>query len=157
MALVLVRIDDRLIHGQVTLGWAQTLHPDRIVLVNDDIATNSWKSKVYEAAVPSEIDVSILGIDEAVKRIVGGEFDKEKVFLIVESPRNALTLKRKGVDIKSVNVGGLHHTEGKRCLLPYVFVTNQDIDAFHELMDMGVEVECRDVPTVKKVDIRNLL
>jgi mannose/fructose/N-acetylgalactosamine-specific phosphotransferase system component IIB len=133
------------------------LHPDRIVLVNDDIASHSWKSKVYEAAVPSEIGVSILNSDEAVKCLVEGKLDREKVFLIVESPRNVLTLLRKGVDIKSVNVGGLHHTEGKHRLLPYVFVTDQDIDAFKELMDRGIEIECRDVPTAKKMDMRNLL
>lgn len=157
MAIVLVRIDDRLIHGQVIVGWAHVLHPDRIVLINDDIANTSWQREVYEAAVPSEMGLSILGIDEAVDVIAEGTFDTEKIVLIVESPQNALALFRKGLDIKSVNVGGLHHTEGKRRLLPYVFVTNQDVDAFKELMAMGVEVECRDVPTAKKVDMRNLL
>ncbi|UCE17989.1 MAG: PTS sugar transporter subunit IIB [Gemmatimonadota bacterium] len=157
MALVLVRIDDRLIHGQVILGWAHALHPDRIVLVNDNIAKSSWHREVYEAAVPSEIGVSILGLDRAVKYLTEREFDEERILVIVESPRNALSLVRKGIDIKSVNVGGLHHTEGKDRLLPYVYVTNQDIDAFKELIAMGVEVECRDVPTAKKIDMRKLL
>lgn len=157
MALILVRIDDRLIHGQVILGWAHALHPDRIVVVDDTVAASSWQRRVYEAAVPSEIGVSILGVDEAVNFFVEGRFNNEKIFLLVESPKNILDLFRKGVDIRSINVGGLHHSEGKRCVLPYVFVSDQDIDNFKELMAMGVEVECRDVPTAKKVDMRNLL
>lgn len=157
MALILVRIDDRLIHGQVTIGWAQVLQPDRILLVNDAIAKNSWQKKLYEAVVPSEMSVSILTIEEAAKELLGGAFDAEKIFMIVESPQDVLVLLRRGLAIKSVNVGGLHYTDDKHRLLPYVFVTEQDIRLFKELMAMGIEVECRDVPTAKKVDMRDLL
>ena len=157
VALILVRIDDRLIHGQVILGWARTLHPDRIVLVDDAVSSNGVQKQLYEAAVPSEFSVSILGIDEAVQFLSEGEVKTEKILLIVESPRNAFALHNKGVDLKSINVGGLHYAEGKRGLLPYVFIDNQDVGFFRKLMAQGVEVECRDVPTAKKINMKDLL
>ena len=157
MTLILVRVDDRLIHGQVTVGWVQALHPDRILLVNDVVATNHTQKKLYEATVLPEMRVSILTIEEAMQEVGQGAFNAEKIFLIIASPEDALILQRRGLDIKSVNVGGLHYAEGKRRLLPYVFASEHDVNVFRELLNRGIEVECRDVPSAKKVDIRDLL
>ena len=157
MALILVRIDDRLIHGQITVGWAQALRPDRILLANDAVAQNPTQKRLYEAVVPPEMGVSILTIDETMQSVENGTFNVEKTFLIVESPKDVLALQERGLGIRCVNVGGLHFSEGKRRLLPYVFVNEQDIDNLKELMAEGIEVECRDVPSAKRVNMKDLL
>ena len=157
MALVLIRIDDRLIHGQVTVGWGRALQPDRILLVNDIVAMNPPQKNLYEAAVPPGIAVSILTIDEAAKAVKGGIFDQEETLLIVESPDDALALQERGVEIQSINIGGLHYTAGKKGLLPYVYVSEQDVVALRAIMAKGIELECRDVPSAKRVDLRCLL
>lgn len=157
MDLILIRIDDRLIHGQVTVGWVQVLNPDRILLANDAVAKNRMQRKLFEAVVPPEIRTSVLTIEETIKEATAGTISDEKTLLIIESPRDALALLRGRVNIKHINVGGLHHVEGKRRLLSYVFVNEQDIYDFKELIAEGVEVECRDVPSAKRVDMRDLL
>jgi len=157
MALVLIRIDDRLIHGQVTVGWVQALYPDRILLANDAVATNPSQKDLYEATVPSGITVTILTIDEAASEVRNGTFDEQDTLVIVESPRDALALQQKGVEMDSVNLGGLHFSAGKRGLLPYVFVSDEEIDTLKTMLARGIELECRDVPTARKVDIRSLL
>lgn len=157
MALVLVRVDDRLIHGQVTVGWAQALHPDRILLANDAVAMNPSQKGLYEATAPPEIAVSVLTLEEAATELTQGTFDGEETLLIVESPGDVLALEEKGVEMRSINIGGLHFAAGKRNLLPYVYVSEQDVEALKDMLAKGIEVECRDVPSTRKVDFKSLL
>jgi PTS system mannose-specific IIB component len=157
MALILVRIDDRLIHGQVTVGWAQALRPNRILLANDAAAMNPAQKSLYEASVQSDMAVSVLTIDESARECNNGTFDDEKTILVVESPEDVLLLLERGVDMSSVNIGGLHCHPGKRNLLDYVYVSEEDEQALRTLLAKGIEVECRDVPSAKKIDFRNLL
>ena len=157
MTLVLVRVDDRLIHGQVSVGWAQALQPDRIILANDVVAGNPSLRGLYTMAIPAESSASLLTLSEAAEMLTDGAFAGDKAILVVESPGEVLTLREKGVEIHSVNVGGLHHTDGKRCLLPYVFVSEDDVKAFRKMLTMGMEVECRDVPSARKIYMQDLL
>ena len=158
MPLVLVRIDDRLIHGQVVVGWGIHLKPDRIILSNDEIARSSWEKELYlgaEATAPIPLSISVLTIDETILFL--NENQKEKIILLVETPKEISIHIEKGLKIQKVNVGGMHYKQGKRRLAPYIFVDEDDITSFKKMGDMQIELEGQDVPTAKKIDILKAL
>ncbi|HEX9970903.1 MAG TPA: PTS sugar transporter subunit IIB [bacterium] len=158
MPLVLVRIDDRLIHGQVVVGWGIHLNPDRIILSSDEIANSSWEKEIYmgaEATAPFPLSISVLTIDETILFL--NENQKEKIILLVETPKEISIHIEKGLKIQKVNVGGMHYKQGKRRLAPYIFVDEDDITSFKKMGDMHIELEGQDVPTAKKIDILKAL
>jgi mannose/fructose/N-acetylgalactosamine-specific phosphotransferase system component IIB len=159
MPLLLTRIDDRLIHGQVVVGWGNYLHPDRIILCSDVIATISWQRNLYENAgvLMPHVTISILTETETIDYFRQNNFEKENVILLVESPRDLLNLVDKGAPIRSVNVGGMHFSHGKRQLASYIFVSNDDLDNFKKLKDRNIKLEGQNVPTAEKIDITDLI
>ena len=157
MSLVLVRIDDRLIHGQVVVGWAGVLHPDRILLASDEVATVEWQRTIYMSAVPEELKASVLTLDDTLKALKGDDYKDERVLLLVDSPKSVLYLVKKGLDISRVNVGGMHFKPGKNQVTPFIFVDQEDVEAFRKLLELNVELEGRDVPNRTAVNIPKAL
>lgn len=157
MPLVMIRIDDRLIHGQVVVGWGSVLKPDRILLCSDEVATVEWQKTIYLSAVPEPLSASVLTLDDTVKALSANEFADEKVLLLVDSPKSIIDLVENGVDIKEVNVGGMHFKPGKNQISPFIFVDEQDVAHFKVLCDKGIKLEGRDVPTRSPVHICTVL
>lgn len=155
--MILVRIDDRLIHGQVTVAWGTWLETDRIVLVNDDVARTPWKRDLYAATDSLGAAISVLTIDGFLERLACNAWEKERTVVVVESPRDLAALIRGGLSIDRANVGGMHHAPGKRELLPYVYVDDDDLTAMREILGRGVGLEARDVPQAAPVDIGDML
>ncbi len=156
MPLVLVRIDDRLVHGQVVVGWGLLLKPGRIILCSDTIATSSWEKEIYmgaEAMAPYPLSISVLTTEETLLFLNDKENEPEKIILLVETPLDILELIKRGVTVEKVNVGGMHYRQGKRRLAPYIFVDDRDIELFKEISQMEIELEGREVPTGKRIDI----
>src|SRR3990172_521347 len=122
MPLVQVRIDDRLIHGQVVVGWRTTLKPGRIVLCSDEVATSDWQRTIYMSAVPEDLIASVLTIKETIETILSSGDDKERILLLVDSPKSIVRLVEAGVNIPEVNVGGMHFRPGKNQIAPFIFV-----------------------------------
>jgi len=146
MPLCLVRIDDRLIHGQIVLGWARVLKPDRIVVSNDRISGNTWERKFYLSSVPPHIKVSFLSLEDTSRELLNNLFKNESVMLLFESVEDAFRVVEKGVSLEEINVGGLHYREGAEELLPFVFVTGEDRMYLRELVKRGVRLLAQDVP-----------
>ena len=157
MPIVLYRVDERLIHGQVVVGWGNSLKFDQVVLVNDQVASNAWERELYLACVPPEIKATILSVDEAAKKILQNGFEGEKTVILVDSPFDILRMTQKGVKIGSVNVGGVHSKAGRKKILPYLFLSEEEISAFKKMISGGVRCECRDVPLAEKHDLSTLL
>ncbi len=146
MPVVLARIDDRLIHGQVTVGWSEQLRPDRILLANNAIAADSWQTRVYSSTVPPNIEVSILPVSKAAARLADHEHLAERVLLMTGSPEEMAELVRIGVPVSEINVGGLHFGAGKREMLPFLYVDRQDLKAFSRLLEMEMTLSAQQVP-----------
>ena len=157
MPIILYRIDERLIHGQVVVGWVNSLGVDRIILANDKVASNPWERELYLACVPPEIKVTILSMDQAIHQISKDGFRKEKTILLVDSPFDIVRMVEKGVKIDRVNVGGIHSKEGRRKILSYLYLSDEEISAFRKLFTCGIKCECRDVPLAEKKDLSILL
>ena len=126
MAFVLVRIDDRLIHGQVTVAWGTWLKCDRIILVNDEVARTPWKRDLYADADSLGTVVSVLAVDDFLRGVEADAWAEERALVVVESPRDLAELLKGGLRIDEANIGGMHHAPGKRELLPYVYVDDDD-------------------------------
>jgi mannose/fructose/N-acetylgalactosamine-specific phosphotransferase system component IIB len=157
MTLVMVRIDDRLIHGQVVLGWGPVLKPDRILLCSDEVANVEWQRTIYLSAVPVNIKASVLTLQDTVSALKNGEFGNERVLLLVDLPQSIVFLVDNQIVIDKVNVGGMHFKPGKNQISPFIFVDNTDIDVFKILHQRGIHIEGRDVPTRTPVDIVKIL
>ncbi len=149
--IALTRIDDRLIHAQVVIGWGRVLRPDRIVVADDDAANNEWEKNLYLAAVSVELKVSILSLKDAVDQINGGVFDRENVILLVRAPRSVLELMDLGLVVNEVNVGGLHYSEGRERVLDNVYLDEEDRKSLRELVKRGVTLEARALPDHQSV------
>ena len=141
MPLVQVRIDDRLIHGQVVVGWRTTLKPGRIVLCSDEVATSDWQRTIYMSAVPEDLIASVLTIKETIETILSSGDDKERILLLVDSPKSIVRLVEAGVNIPEVNVGGMHFRPGKNQIAPFIFVDEDDINNFRKLYDKGIKLD----------------
>ena len=157
MSIVLIRIDDRLIHGQVIEGWARVLQIEHIVVVSDDIATDPFQKKLLEMAVPGYIRVSILTIPSARDRIVNKEFERERTLILLSSPTDALDLVRNGVKTDSINIGGLHFRPGRKQVLRAISLDEKDVKCLKKLAELGVELEVRIVPSDERLDISKVL
>ena len=146
MPVILARIDDRLIHGQVTVGWSERLNPDRILLANNAIAADPWQTRVYASTVPPNIAVSILPVAKAAASIAEPGHLNERVLLLTGSAAEMAELVRIGIPVHEINVGGLHFGPGKREMLPFVYVDRQDLKAFARLLEMGMTLSAQQVP-----------
>lgn len=156
MSIELIRIDDRLIHGQVVVGWCSYIHPDRLVLCNDEVAKSDWDREIYKEAAAG-YKISICSVEETVKLLQNELMNKEKIILIVDSPRVVVQLLNLGLKIDKVNVGGMHYQEGKRKITSFLYVDDEDIKYFHILKNRNIKLEGRDVPNCKAIDIAKCL
>jgi mannose/fructose/N-acetylgalactosamine-specific phosphotransferase system component IIB len=147
MPVKLARIDDRLIHGQVILGWVPAVKPDRIVVANDRVAGSDWERKFYSSCVPPEVNVSFASVAEAARQIAGDLYQGEQLIVLLESAQDTLALITAGIDLKEVNVGGLHYREGSVELLSFVFLVHEERAALRELVKRGVTLSAQDVPS----------
>lgn len=157
MPLVQVRIDDRLIHGQVVVGWRDVLKPHRILLCSDEVANSDWQKTIYLSAVTDDIAASVFTLAETVDFLSSIKIETERVLLLVDNPKTIVDLVLAGVKIADVNVGGMHFRPGKNQIAPYIFVDDEDIHQLHILYEKGIKLEGRDVPTRSPVDIGKVL
>lgn len=157
MPIVLFRLDERLIHGQVVVGWVSHLKIQRLIILNDKVNATPWEKELYLACVPSELKASIFSLDEGFKKISNGDFEKENIMVLLDNPLDLLNLVKKGVKIPEVNIGGIHFKDGRRQILPYIYLTDQEIAIFKELFRLGISCFCQDVPTAEKKDLKTLL
>jgi mannose/fructose/sorbose-specific phosphotransferase system IIB component len=156
--IVLFRIDDRLIHGQITVAWSKLSNPDIIAVVSDKVASNEIQRSALELAAPVGVDVVIYSIMQAVKELGGkSSKNKKRIFVIVPTPEDALRLHEGGVEIKSINVGQMGFAKGKKQISKTISVDNRDVAAFRKLLSKGIEIEHRQLPGNKKVQLETLL
>jgi mannose/fructose/N-acetylgalactosamine-specific phosphotransferase system component IIB len=153
--VILFRIDDRLIHAQVVVGWGRTLRPDRIVVADDTVSETDWERELYASAAEPEFKVSILSESEAVEMITGGIFDSERIFLLARGPGQALGLLEMGLTAEEINIGGLHYCEGREKIMENVYVSEQERLLLREIVKKGIRLEARALPGDAKVTINS--
>lgn len=143
--IVLTRIDNRLIHGQVATQWAGNLGVNLLLVANDEVATNLMRQGLMDMAAPNYAQTRYWTIQKTIDNIHRAS-DKQKIFMICENPQDVLRMVEGGVPIKKVNIGNMHMAEGKRVIVGSVAVDDADVAAFKKLQELGVELEIRRVP-----------
>jgi mannose/fructose/N-acetylgalactosamine-specific phosphotransferase system component IIB len=157
MSIILYRVDDRLIHGQVTVGWARALQPDTIIIVDDEVASNPWEVKLFQSAVPEPLKVVVWSKEDAVKNLPGAQETDKIGFLLTRDLKTMADLVESGTEIPSINLGGLHFSHNKIQILPYISFSSEDIAILEIFRDRNIEIDVRDVPTTEKKDVFEML
>lgn len=158
MPIALYRIDDRLIHGQVVVGWGQPLDLGFIVLVDDDVAESEWEQELYRLGVPPSMDVYFASADEAAREIARYTSDRRTGMLLTGTISTMLILARTAArPIPAVNLGGIHHREDRTQKLRYVFLTGAEEQELRELASLGVVITAQDVPSAASHSLEDLL
>lgn len=156
MAIELYRIDDRLIHGQVVVGWGQPLDIGFLVLVDDDVATSEWEQELYRMGTPPEMEIHFETVASAARQLGDYQRDARRGILLTA---DIDTMRRlaDAVPVPAVNLGGIHHRAGRSERLRYVFLSDAEEDALRALAARGVTVTAQDVPAARAVALDELL
>lgn len=156
MTLVLNRIDDRLIHGQVVVGWGQPLDVRFIVLVEDAVAASDWEQELYRMGVPPEMEVRFHSAADAARHLDAYRTEAKPGILVTGEIGTMHRLVKDG-GVRDVNVGGIHHRAGRVQHLRYVFLTPDEETALRELASLGAVVTAQDVPAARAIPLEELL
>jgi len=155
MSWLLVRVDDRLIHGQVVVAWGGRLRPARIWVADDAVAASTWERDLLQSAAP-DAEVRVASLAE-----VAAEWEREAAahggaFLLVRDLSTALALHEAGAAFRLLNLGGLHYAPGKDKVNEYVYLDARDRDSARALIARGVMLEVQDVPAARPVSLTSL-
>jgi PTS system mannose-specific IIB component/fructoselysine and glucoselysine-specific PTS system IIB component len=153
VSVVLFRIDDRLIHGQVVVGWGQATQAGFIVLVDDEVRVSDWEQELYRMGVPPSVDVEFASLAEAIEKVPAWEADARKGIVLTGDIETMAALCAGAPSIRTVNVGGVHFRAGRTERLRYVYLTDEEAARLRRLAASGVEVTAQDVPTVSPVPL----
>jgi mannose/fructose/N-acetylgalactosamine-specific phosphotransferase system component IIB len=157
VAIELYRIDDRLVHGQVVVGWGQPLNLKFVVLVDDVIATSEWEQELYRMGAPPEMTVTFESVDSAVEHLADYQQRTERGILLTGDIETMRRLVVRSGTIRQVNVGGIHHRIGRAARLRYVFLTPDEEADLRALAACGVTITAQDVPAATPVPLEQIL
>lgn len=153
--IVLARIDNRLIHGQVATQWTGSVGANLILVANDEVAGNTMRQHLMDMAAPQGVATRYFSLQKTID-VIHKAAARQHIFLVLETPEDALKLVEGGVPIKVLNIGNMHMSEGKRQVATSVAVDDADVVAFKKLVDLGVKLSIQRVPTTAVEDSSKL-
>ena len=157
MSIVLCRIDDRLIHGQVVIGWGRALGINLIILVDDQVAASAWEQELYRMAVAPEIEVRFVTVAQASSEMPNWQSNGKRGLVLTGDLETMVALHAASPEaVHKINLGGLHHRPGRRERLPFVYLTDQELSSLRELEAAGAVITAQDLPTTSPVALRSL-
>lgn len=144
--IVQVRIDDRLLHGQVCAFWTNTLKLTRIMVANDKVADDELQKQVLRMAAPTGIRTSIISLQRAATQIMDGKYAGQKVLLIIKNPGDALKLIEMGLPIQHINVGNMANRPNTVQYKKSISLTEEEYAQIMKLHEMGIEMDAQMTP-----------
>lgn len=153
MNITLARIDDRLIHGQVTTVWSKVANAQRIIICNNDVYNDEVRRTLLRQAAPPGMKVNVVNLEKAVAVYHNPQYQNESVFYLFTNPQDVLTMVQQGVKIATLNIGGMAWRPGKKQLTKAVSLDQTDIDAFRQLDQLGVILDLRVVASDPSINI----
>lgn len=153
----LLRVDHRLLHGQVAFSWTQELGADCILIANDDVPVNELRKTTIKLAKPQGVKLVIKNIADSIAALQSHVTDKYKLFIVVESVVDAEKLVSACPEIQQVNLGGIKAREGARNISKAVNLLPEEETLVKKMIQKGVEVEIRQVPKDKKIYAKDVL
>lgn len=152
----LVRIDDRLIHGQVIAVWCRQQSFNRIVIVDDAVAADTFMQDVLRLAAPSGLQVEAFSVTDALKVLAGESMTPRNTMVLMKSPQTAKRLHGGGFHFSALNVGGIGHGPGRKNIFKNISASAEEIAILKELVGRGVKVTLLTVPGEKSQSFSEL-
>lgn len=153
--IIHIRIDDRLIHGQVAMFWTNELHASRIMVINDEVANDNMQKSLLRMAAPANVATSIITKDKAVENISAGKYEGQRVLIVVKSPVDILYLVQHGLDIQSLNVGNMSGRDHTTSIRANINVTDEELNAFKQLLAKNIEITTVMTPNDTKTYLKD--
>ncbi len=150
--IVNTRIDERLIHGQVAGIWSTSLDTQRIIVANDEAASDPLQKSSLRMAAPSSMRLSVLRVAEAAENICSGKYGKQRLFLLFKNPADVLRFIEAGGPIETVNVGNMSYKEGAREVTKSIQVLENEEVTFELIASKGINVTAQLVPNDPSID-----
>lgn len=157
MNIVGVRIDGRLVHGQVANLWTPKLQVDRIIVLDEDAATNDIQKSGLRMATPMTTKLSVLSYKVAADHMLKERYGKQRVFLVAKKPQEYLNLVNEGVKLDTINVGTMSQTDTTKSITKQINVEDEDVKVFKELADKGIKITAQLTPSDESHDFMKLL
>jgi PTS system mannose-specific IIB component/fructoselysine and glucoselysine-specific PTS system IIB component len=158
MPILLCRVDDRLIHGQVVVGWGANLGLDYVAVVDDALSGSEWEQDIYRAGLSESVEARFASVEDAAIRIPNWSENAGRGFLLTRDIQTMRRLAETGsLEGLEINLGGIHDAPGRRRLLPYLFLAEDDVVELKRLRRTGVPVSAQDVPSARRVELDVLL
>ncbi|MDA3133215.1 PTS mannose transporter subunit IIAB [Atlantibacter subterranea] len=157
MVIGLARIDDRLIHGQVATRWTKETNVSRIIVVSDEVAADTVRKTLLTQVAPPGVTAHVVDVAKMIRVYNNPKYARERVMLLFTNPTDVERVVEGGVNITSVNIGGMAYRQGKTQVNNAVSVDSNDIDAFNKLNARGIELEVRKVSNDQKLKMMDLL
>jgi PTS system mannose-specific IIB component/fructoselysine and glucoselysine-specific PTS system IIB component len=156
LSVVLYRVDERLIHGQVVIGWGHQLRPRRYIVVDDELAASDWEQDLYRLGA-GDVEVLFATVDEARERLGEWRAATQRSILLTRDTATMRRLAAGGLmEGETVNLGGLRHGPGRAEVLTYLHLNDEDVRDLEAIAEAGVEVSARDLPDTHKVSLETL-
>lgn len=156
MQIALARIDDRLIHGQVVMGWIPHLDVKVVVVVSAAAVADPTHTALMQMAMPEEVELQVLDVAGAARKLRSQE-DRRRVLVLAPGPQEIKQLLDLGVELRCVNVGGLHYTAGRVQLGKAIFLSPEDKTALREISKKGVTLEGRALPSDAPMNVVDMI
>jgi mannose/fructose/N-acetylgalactosamine-specific phosphotransferase system component IIB len=156
--IALFRVDERLIHGQVTMGWGSVLRARHYLVVDDELAGSEWERELYRLGTPSDADAVFLTVEEAKRDLPTWAARRDVTILLTRDVDTMLRLARAGALAgEEVTLGGIHHAPGREQVLPYLYLGPDERAGLRDLRREGVAVVARDLPGAPRTEVDRLL
>jgi mannose/fructose/N-acetylgalactosamine-specific phosphotransferase system component IIB len=158
MGILLYRVDERLIHGQVVIGWGSQLNPERFLVVDDELAVSDWEQELYRLSLPERVAAEFLSVAEAERLLPDRQEEDVRSVLLTRDLQTMLRLaEAELLEGEAVNIGGIHHAPGRTQVCSYVYLDDEDRGRLQRLGELGVDVAARDLPDSVRVSLGTLL
>jgi len=144
--IALVRVDDRLVHGQVMEGWVPYFKADNIIVASDEVARSAFHREAIESCSHGSLVVKVADAKDAIHDICEGRYDTCRVIILVSGLRDAMRLYEGGIHFTELNIGNIHHGGEGRMITKSVYVDREDEEIIDRFMGLGIAIEIRAVP-----------
>lgn len=155
--IVLSRIDDRLIHGQVMTAWVSYVGGKEILIIDDKVAKDPFLSAVIMGAAPKNLKVQVMTVTSAIDYLKDSANIDENIILLAKGPETFLELFNQGVGIQEINLGGMGSKQDRKKLYKNIAVSDTEREIFRKLVNNGIHVYIQAVPNMESVDIEKYL
>ena len=157
--IALVRVDNRLVHGQVLEAWVPALSAQGIVVADDEVASSPLARAAMALAIPKKIAFHVVPIAEAAAmlRPSGPGAPAARTLILVRNVRDAVALREHGAPLPHLNLGNVHFSKGREQVTPTVYLDSAEIDALQGLGAAGTQIEARAVPAEPPVPLAALV